>query len=84
MVESKDNEEQDWEDEVELHMMDVCPLFTTPDSCYQTLYITFKRDYYRNIGIRSKEEHYVLNQPPIRLLKEYYSERIMMEFSLDA
>ena len=33
MTESKDNEEHDWEDEVELHLMDVCPLFTTPDSC---------------------------------------------------
>ena len=34
MTESKDNEEHDWEDEAELHLMDVCPLFTALDSWY--------------------------------------------------
>ena len=34
MTESKDNEEHDWEDEVELHLMDVCHLFTAHDSWY--------------------------------------------------
>ena len=34
MTESKDNEEHDWEDEAELHLMDVCPLFIAPDSWY--------------------------------------------------
>ena len=86
MTESKDNEEHDWEDEAELHLMDVCPLFTSLDSTpsIETLCITFKQDCYQNIGILSKEEHCILNQPHIRLLKEYYSERIMMEFFLDA
>ena len=37
MAESKDNEEQDWEDEAELHMMDICPRFTTPDSWYRDI-----------------------------------------------
>ena len=37
MTKSKDNEEHDWEDEAELHFMDVCPLFTAPDSWYQDL-----------------------------------------------
>ena len=37
MTESKDNEEHDWEDEVELHLMDVCHLFTAPDSWYRDL-----------------------------------------------
>ena len=31
MTESKDNEEHDWEDEADLHLMDVCPLFIAPD-----------------------------------------------------
>ena len=32
MTESKDDEEKNWENEAELHLMDVCPLFTAPDS----------------------------------------------------
>ena len=34
MAEGKDNEENNWNNEAELHMMDVCPLFTAPDSWY--------------------------------------------------
>ena len=37
MTVSKNNEESDWEDEVELHLMDVCPLFTTLESWYRDL-----------------------------------------------
>ena len=37
MTESKDNEEKNWENEVELHLMDVCPLFTAPNSWYRDL-----------------------------------------------
>ena len=37
MTESKDNEENNWENEAELHLMDVCPLFTTLDSWYRDL-----------------------------------------------
>ena len=32
MVEGNNNEESDWENEAELHMMEVCPLFTSPES----------------------------------------------------
>ena len=32
MVEGYSNEEIDWENEAQLHMMDVCPLFTAPES----------------------------------------------------
>ena len=34
MAEGKDNEENSWDNEAELHMVDVCPLFTAPDSWY--------------------------------------------------
>ena len=34
MAESKDNEENNWEDEAELHLMDVCSLFIAADSWY--------------------------------------------------
>ena len=37
MAEGKDNEENNWDNEAELHMMDVCPLFTDPDSWYRDL-----------------------------------------------
>ena len=37
MTENGNNEEHAWEDEVELHLMDVCPLFTAPESWYRYL-----------------------------------------------
>ena len=32
MTEGQSNEENSWDNEAELHMVDVCPLFTAPDS----------------------------------------------------
>ena len=37
MAESQKHEDNSWDNEVELHMVDVCPLFTTPDSWYRDL-----------------------------------------------
>ena len=37
MAKGKDNEENSWDNEAELHMVDVCPLFTAPDSWYRDL-----------------------------------------------
>ena len=37
ITENGSNEEHTWEDEAELHLMDVCPLFTAPESCYRDL-----------------------------------------------
>ena len=37
MTESGKNEEHAWEHEVELHIMEVCPLFTDPESWYRDL-----------------------------------------------
>ena len=37
MAKGKNNEENNWDNEAELHMMDVCPLFTAPYSWYQDL-----------------------------------------------
>ena len=37
MAESQDNEDNNWDNEVELHMVDVCPLFTAPESWYRDL-----------------------------------------------
>ena len=34
MAEGNNNEEKNWENEAELQMMDVCPLFTALDSWY--------------------------------------------------
>ena len=30
MAESQDDEEKDWENEAELHMIDMCPIFIAP------------------------------------------------------
>ena len=37
MTENGKNEEHAWEDEAKLHVMEVCPLFTAPDSWYRDL-----------------------------------------------
>ena len=37
MTKNQDNEDNNWENEVELHMVDVCPLFTAPESWYRDL-----------------------------------------------
>ena len=37
MTENGKNDEHAWEDEAELHLMDVCPLFTAPESWYRDL-----------------------------------------------
>ena len=37
MAENGNIEEHAWEDETELHLMDVCPLFTAPKSWYRDL-----------------------------------------------
>ena len=37
MTEGQNNEDSSWDNEAELHMVDVCPLFTAPDSWYRDL-----------------------------------------------
>ena len=37
MNENGNNDEHTWEDKAELHLMDVCPLFTAPKSWYRDL-----------------------------------------------
>ena len=37
MTKNEKNEEHAWEDEAELHVMEVCPLFTAPESWYRDL-----------------------------------------------
>ena len=44
MAEGKENEENGWDNEAELHMVDVCPLFIALDSWYRDQSITFKKD----------------------------------------
>ena len=37
MTESQNNEDNNWENEAELHIVDVCPLFTALESWYRDL-----------------------------------------------
>ena len=46
MAKGKDNEENSWDNEAELHMVDVCPLFTTPDSWYRDLVHYLQEGYF--------------------------------------
>ena len=46
MIESQNNEESGWDNEAELHMVDVCPLFTAPDSWYRDLVHYLQEGYF--------------------------------------
>ena len=37
MAESQNNEDDDWENESEFHMIDMCPIFTSLESWYKDL-----------------------------------------------
>ena len=37
MAEGQNNEDDDWENEAELHIIDICPIFTAPESWYRDL-----------------------------------------------
>ena len=46
MTEGQNNEESSWDNEAELHMVDVCPLFTAPDSWYRDLVHYLQEGYF--------------------------------------
>ena len=60
MVEIQNNEDDDWENEAELQMVDMCVLSLQLWSLGTKIrYITFDRDIYLNNGILNKEENFV-------------------------
>ena len=46
MAEGQNNEDSSWDNEVELHMVDVCPLFIALDSWYQDLFHYLQEGYF--------------------------------------
>ena len=46
MIEGQKNEENRWDNEVELHMVDVCPLFTSLVSWYRDLVHYLQQGYF--------------------------------------
>ena len=46
MAESQDNEDTNWDNEAELHMGDVCPLFTAPEFWYRDLVLYLQEGYF--------------------------------------
>ena len=61
MTENGKNEEHAWEDEAELHVMEVCPLFTAPESWY--------RDLVRYLQAGMLPEHWISKQRRALCLK---------------
>ena len=45
MAESQDNEDNNWDNETKLRMVDVCPLFTAPESWYRDLFHYLQEGY---------------------------------------
>ena len=84
MAEGNNNEENNWENKDELHMMDVCPPSQLQIPGTETLFITFRKDCCQNIGILNNEERCALNQLHIISWMEFYSGIIMMESFSDA
>ena len=50
MPEIQDNEDDDWENEAELHMIDMCPIFIAPESWYTIS----RKGIFLNTGISNK------------------------------
>ena len=46
MDESKNNKDDDLENEAELHMIDMCPIFTSPKSWYRDLVHYLQQGYF--------------------------------------
>ena len=45
VVEGQTNDYDDWENEAELHMIDICPIFTAPESWYRDLVYYIQQGY---------------------------------------
>ena len=45
MAESQNNEDDDWENEAELHMIDMCPIFTAPYPWYRDMIHYLQQEY---------------------------------------
>ena len=46
MEEGQNNEDKSWDNEAKLHMVDVCPLFTAPESWYRDLVHYLQEGYF--------------------------------------
>ena len=46
MAQTQNNEDKDWENEAELHMIDMCPIFTSPESWYIDLIHYLQQGYF--------------------------------------
>ena len=46
MAKSKNGEESDWENEAEVHMIDMCPIFTAPESWYRDMIHYLQQGYF--------------------------------------
>ena len=84
MTETKDNEENNWENEAELHLMDVCPLFTAPDSWYRDLLHYLQARLLPKHWNSKQRRALRLKSASYQIVEGIYSERIMMDFFLDA
>ena len=84
MTESKDNEEHDWEDEAELQLMDVCPLFTAPKSWYRDL-VHFLQEGLLPKHWNSKQRRALcLQSASYQIIEGILFRKITTEFFLDA
>ena len=61
IVESQDNEGDDWENEIELHMIDMCPIFTAPESWYRDLVHYLQHGYFPEHWNSKKKRALCLN-----------------------
>ena len=65
MAESQDGEESDWDNESEVHMIDMCPIFTALESRYRDLIHYLQQGYFpehwsskQRRALRLKSESY--------------------------
>ena len=70
MTEGQNNDDNSWDNEAELHMVDTCPLFTAPNSWYQDLVHYLQEGYL--------EEHWIPKQRRALCLKSVLYHGVFM------
>ena len=70
MVESQNNEDDDWENEAELHMIDMFPIFTALESWYKYLTHYLQQGYLPEQWNSKQRRAFRLKSPSYQIIDE--------------
>ena len=68
MAEGQNNEDNDWENEAELHIIDICPIFTALESWYRDLVYYLQQGYLLKHWSSKKQRELHLNSNSYQII----------------